>query len=111
MSSREGFCMTPLTPDQLGQLRSEGMSDDSILGTLIQGSPDEASDLTKLQKEGLSSSSILDGYVQFHQDNQPQQSWIDKATDFLKAPIYGASQELNRAAATEKNVLGADTAA
>jgi hypothetical protein len=83
------------------------MSDDDILGSIMQGSPDEAPDLQKLQKQGLPSSAILDGYVQYHAQNQPQQSWLDTAGNFIKAPLYGASQELDRAASTERNVLGA----
>ena len=99
-----------LTKGELAQLRGQ-YSDDQILDNYTHYAPEYASDIGALQKQGLNSSQILDGLADYTEATAPKQSWADTVGNFLKAPAYGAADELDRAAATEKDVLGATTAA
>lgn len=97
--------------DDVGQLRKQGWSDDQIIEGMSHTSPNDQSDIQALQKQGYNSTQILEGLSYADQGQSGQNGWLDTAANFVKAPLYGVSQELGRAAATEKDALGATGAA
>jgi hypothetical protein len=96
--------MTALS-DDIATLRSQGVSDEDIVGRVAGAVPDMAGDIDTLKKQNVPASEIVNRIAAdpFSQ-KAPKHFW----RDLIEAPAYGVHQEMSGHAETAKQ-LGADT--